>query len=226
MEYLLAFLVGCAAGLYRGGIFGHKKEEFFAKIKPAWLGRFLHEFTDGKIINALMFGVFAVLAHEVIYVGFEDGYPAYVLTGGALALFAYAFAMMLRGSAPGWGDYIGAIMGHRKGLALIPAGKTIESYPQISQEYQLYKPLQEVEYIDRMIEGLKDRPVLWGIAGLSLRLGEWGLFLGAPPLSFWPILAGLAAGPVCWIATKINRKYAWKIFEAVSMGLFWVSILL
>jgi len=73
---------------------------------------------------------------------------------------------------------------------------------------------------------------LWGMVGLSLRCGEWGLFIGVPLIgfiglgAFMPMIAGLAAGPVVFLLSKLlPHKCVWKAFEAVLGIFFWVSCL-
>ncbi len=123
--------------------------------------------------------------------------------GWGPALFLYAAVMMLRGATPGWGRYIGAACGWET------------------------EALEEVHYIDKLIERYKDRPRLWGVLGLSLRCGEWGLFIGAPLLSFWPVLAGLLAGPIAYLVSRsVPRVHTWKAFEAILGGLFWAACVL
>lgn len=119
-----------------------------------------------------------------------------------LAVFLYEFILMWRFAAPGWGEYIGAAGGWRP---------TVE------------KPLQEeVDYIDRIIEPLLDRPRLWGVAGLSLRCGEWGLMIGAPFLNPFPAIVGLLAGPTVYLLSKtLEQRYVWSVFEILlGVGFF------
>lgn len=122
-----------------------------------------------------------------------------------LAVFLWEFAIMWRFASPGWGDYIGAA----KGTELTG--------------------LSEVYYIDKIIEPLAGHPRLWGIAGLSLRCGEWGLFIGAPFLNPWPMVAGLMAGPIVFILSKIlphGSRFVWPLFEVLLSILLWGSFFL
>ncbi|MBI1425777.1 MAG: hypothetical protein GC149_20315 [Gammaproteobacteria bacterium] len=211
LSIAVASITGAIFNRVRGGMHGPLKAKLlFWAADRFGVGskavKVIDRITDGKVLNAAAFGLFCVIVHASEYKGIIGGVPVYVFAAGAFALFLYQFAMMLRGSAPGWGDYIGAAGGWRTDT------------PE--------KPLQEVDYIDRMIEPLKDRPVLWGIAGLSIRCGEWGLFIGAPLLTFWPLLAGLLAGPLCWVAVKIGKqRHGWEIFEALLGAALWVSVL-
>lgn len=125
-----------------------------------------------------------------------------------LAFMFIQFVMMYRGATPGWGAYIGAAGGWKKDLLI------------------------EVEYIDQFIEGLKDRPRLWGVVGLSIRFAEWGLFIGAPLVAiagvsvFLPVLAGALAGPIVYVLSKvIPQKYVWPVFEYLIGAVLWVSCL-
>lgn len=118
-----------------------------------------------------------------------------------LAVFVWAVAMMYRGATPGWGEYIGAAGGWRQNA------------------------MKEISYIDKIIDGLKDRPRLWGVAGLSLRCGEWGLFIGAPFMNFWPAAAGLLAGPIVYALSKtISQIKIWRAFEVILGALFWAAM--
>lgn len=121
------------------------------------------------------------------------------------ALFLWQTAVMWRFAAPGWGDYIGAAKGTQA------------------------TDLSEVFYIDRIIEPLRDRPRLWGVAGLSIRCGEWGAMIGAPFLNPFPMLAGLLAGPIVYLLSKIlphESRFVWPIFEIVLGMLLWGSLFL
>ncbi len=121
------------------------------------------------------------------------------------AAFLWCMAIMWRFAAPGWGDYIGAAKG-----------------TEISD-------LSEVSYIDKIIEPLKGSPRLWGMAGLSIRCGEWGMMIGAPFLNPYPMLAGLLAGPIVYGLSKIlphESKFVWPIFEVILGILLWGSFLL
>ncbi len=225
IKLLIAALAGLIFNLVRGGFHGPLRAKILqgmgSSSGPRGMAiKIVNRLLDGKVINALAFGIFCVIAHASEYQGIIEGMPTYIFVSGALSLFLYESAMMLRGSAPGWGDYIGAIGGWRKGLP-VPEGRITK------EEYEIHKPLQEVDYIDRIIKPLEKHPVLWGLAGLSIRCGEWGLFIGAPLLSFWPVLAGLLAGPLCWAAIKIGpRRYGWMIFEALLGVVFWASVIL
>jgi len=202
MSLFLIALLGAFSCRYRGGIFGKKKDKLFDLIKPVWLRKVLWRLFDGKVVNSV---IWALFCSYLFASSLQD--HVYVLLAPAAILFVYQFIVMLRFSAPGWGDYIGAAVGNRTDT---PA-----------------EPLQEVEYIDELIKGLKNKPVLWGIAGLSLRCGEWGLFLGAPLITyigfgaFYPMFVGLLAGPVIYLLGKVNKQHAWENFEALlGAGLF------
>lgn len=214
MIYVISALLGAFSNLYRGGVFGESKDNLIKKIKPEWLSKTVDALSDGKLVNSLIFAVFCsyVIASEQI--GTSSGVPYYELVAGAGVVFVCQFLVMLRFSAPGWGEYIGAAGGWR------PTDK---------------KPIgEEVEYIDRFIKGIKDRPRLWGVAGLSLRCGEWGFFLGAPLIGFigfgalFPLMAGLLAGPVVYGLSFIPvlNKRTWQWFEVILGALFFTSIIL
>lgn len=121
------------------------------------------------------------------------------------AVFLWETALMWRYAAPSWGEYIGAAKGTQT------------------------TDFTSVPYIDKIIEPLKSRPRLWGVAGLSIRCGEWGAVIGAPFLNPFPMVAGLLAGPIVFILSKIfphGSKFVWPIFEVLLGMLLWGSFLL
>lgn len=206
METILALIAGGFFNRYRGGLFKNR-DAVVARINPVWLRRAVKFLVQGDTVNALAFGLFCVIAHASSYQGMLDGSPVYVFLPGAFALFAVQAAMMLRGSTPAWGEYIGAAGGWR------------------SAPFDA-----EVAYISKLIKPLENKPHLWGVAGLSLRCGEWGLFIGAPLVgfiglqAFLPVLAGLAAGPLVYVMGRIvPHKYVWPVFEILLGSLLWVS---
>ena len=211
METIMAAIAGAIFNVYRGGVFTNR-DKIVARIKPEWLRKIINFLVQGDTVNALAFALFCVITHCTYIKGMEGGVPVYMFLPGALALFLAAFVMMMRGATPAWGEYIGAAGGWRP-TADKPLGK-------------------EVHYIDKIIEPLRGRPRLWGMVGLSLRCGEWGLFIGMPLVgfigigAFLPLLAGLTAGPVVFLLSKLlPHKYVWKAFEAVLGMLLWVSCL-
>ncbi|PZQ48898.1 MAG: hypothetical protein DI551_00780 [Micavibrio aeruginosavorus] len=197
---------GALCGWYRGGPL-HNRDEIVGRIDPSWLRKTVDFIVQGDFVNAIAFGIFC----------------AFVSDGPAFAVFLWEVAMMYRGATPGWGDYIGAAKGTRLGLHALPDGADLNL--QTSEKFNLYKPLKEVAYIDKIIEKLLPHPRLWGIAGLSIRCGEWGLFIGAPFLNFLVPAAGLLAGPIVYLLSKIlPDKYVWPCFEAIISALFWLAI--
>lgn len=213
LDLLAGAILGAFSNLYRGGIFGHRKDAWIDSVRPVWLSRLLRRVLDGKIVNAFIYAAFVTVVYASEYTGMVDGIPRYSFHSIAPALFAYSAIVMLRFSAPRWGEYIGAAGGWRP---------TLE------------KPLEEgVEYIDRLIDGFRHRPRLWGVAGLSIRCGEWGLFLGAPLVAlngfyaFMPLLAGLLAGPLVYVLSHIPvvRDRTWQWFEAILGGLYFTAVL-
>lgn len=185
LRSILIIAAGGFVGKYRGGIF-HNRDEIVGRIKNKILHKIVYFMVQGDVVNALFT---ASLASHV------KGWH----------IFPLMFLMSMRGSTPGWGEYIGAAGGWR---------------PTIT------KPLEpEVPYIDKIAHSITKNTRLWGVIALSLRCGEWGLFLSAPLLSFWPMLAGLAAGPIVFLLSRIiSQKYVWPVFEILLGALFAAAI--
>lgn len=199
MEILAAVVLGGFFGCYRGGIFN--REAFLAKhIKSIKLQKILNRIFQGDYINAAAFAIFCLYTEAYAYTGTWSWF----LHGG-LPVVVFAAIMMLRGATPAWGEYIGAAGGWRP----TPA-----------------KPLEaEVDYIDDMVEKFKDRPRLWGVLALSIRCGEWGLFIGAPFLTLWPMVFGMLAGPIVFGLSKtLPHRFVWKTFEFVIGALLWLGV--
>lgn len=209
MRHLLIGLLGAFSNRYRGGIFGKAKGEFLKKVfGDGKVFDVVNRLLDGKIVNAVIWALFCCYLFTSEFVG-----DAYFLKVGAGIMFVYQFIIMLRYSAPSWGEYITAA-----------AGTNTTDFEGAS-------------YINDLIESLKDRPILWGIAALSIRCGEWGLMLGAPLISFlgfWafgPMIVGLLAGPIVFVLGKADAKGLlpnvkflhgyWEVFEAIlGFGFF------
>lgn len=208
--FLWAIILGGFMGKYRGGIFNNR-DEIVARIKPHWLSRVIYFLVQGDVVNSVAFGLWCAFAvhHDL----------------NLIAVFLYEFILMFRFAAPGWGDYIGAAGGWRLGEEKLPEGMTLSNLS--GEDYQRYKPLVEVPYIDKIIEPFIDRPRLWGVVGLSLRCGEWGLMIGAPFLNPFPAIAGLLAGPTVFILSKtLPHRYVWSVFE-ILLGIgFYATMLI
>ena len=206
---ITAALLGALFNRYRGGIFKNR-DTIVARIGNKHLRAAVKFLVQGDTVNAIAFATFIVIHHAASYIGMVEGMPHYTFAYSAFALWCVMIVMMFRGATPPWGEYIGAAGGWRP---------TLE------------KALQpEVHYIDKIIAPLKDDPVIWGIAGLSLRCGEWGLFIGLPLVGFvgfacfLPMLVGLMAGPLMFfIARSPAKKYAWKVFECAIGALLWAA---
>lgn len=204
MGHLLVALLGAFSNRYRGGIFGKAKGQFLEKaLGDGIVFKVVNRLLDGKIVNAFIWAIYC----SYLFTGELVEYQTYALAAGAGIMFVYSFIIMLRYSAPSWGEYIGAAKGTNT------------------------DDFEGADYINDLIEPLKHKPVLWGVAGLSIRCGEWGLMLGAPLitfLGFWafgPMIVGLLAGPTVWLLSKIEAvgalpkiKYldsVWEWFEAI-----------
>lgn len=79
----------------------------------------------------------------------------FALFGSPLLALAAIPAMML-GATPGWGDYIGALLGGR------------------------LTNLKENKFIDPLIKWVVKYPTVWGALGLTIRGFWWGLCLATP----------------------------------------------
>lgn len=206
--FLVSAAIGGVSNRYRGGLF-RNRDRLIAKIRPSWLRAAIAFLLRGDTVNAVAFGVFCAIIMASSYGGFVGGGPVYSFEALALSVFVVQAIMMYRAGTPGWGDYIGAAGGWRT------------------------DNLAEVEYIDQFLEDLRDRPRLWGVAGLSIRCAEWGLLIGAPLVGFigfgalLPALAGATAGPIVWGLSKfLPRGPIWPLFEIIIGALFWGAIYL
>lgn len=141
---------------------------------------------------------------------------AVLLCGFGWEVALTSFALMWLGAAPGWGDYIGALIGLRK------------------------DNLKENRFLDPLIAFLKPYPYWWGFAGLFLRGLFWGFCL-AVPMAFaghWGVAFALlvsgATMPLAYQAAKFwlfNRiksmndpdKYggAWGLGEVFYGAVLW-----
>lgn len=207
MDQIIITALGLFFGKYRGGIF-RNRDKIIARIPNKHLRAFVRFVFQGDVVFAGTFATLCIVTHKAALVGYENGLPVYLFAAGALVLWFTQFAMSMRGSTPGWGEYIGAASGTR----------TENLGP-------------EVEYIDQIIDHLKTNPRLWGVTGLSLRCGEWGFFIAAPlaVLTGWSafmlVLVGLMAGPVVFLLSKTPvHKYSWVIFEALLGAGFWLAV--
>ena len=161
-------------------------------ILVALLGAFFNMYRGGLLPQTKFFSGQYDLTNAAAF-----GAVIAVLATPVVAVFA-ALAM-LRGAAPAWGPYVGAIIDQPR------------------------KTRPAVPYIDEIIEPIQNAK-LWGMAGLSLRCAEWGLFLSFVFLSPLPLLAGALAGPIVFLFTKIvPTNYVWKTWEAVQGAFLWVA---
>lgn len=185
------------------------------------LGAFMNMYRGGLLPKTKLFSgqldiinalVFGVMVAYLV-AGLNFGPELYLA-------FIWSFILMMRWATPAWGPYLGALLYRSR-----PDGRA------------------GVGYIDKIIEDLLPGSLTrWGIAGTSLRLGEWGLYLGAPFMTFYPMLVGLAAGPLLAVFGVLYNRYiykrpivfnekgaveghyGWKIFEAVFGGSLWVAV--
>ena len=207
IDQLVVATLGLFFGKYRGGIFKNR-DKIVARIKNKYARAIVKFAVQGDTVFASTFATLCIVTHKADLIGYENGLPVYLFAAGALVLWFTQFVMSYRGSTPGWGEYIGAAAGTR----------TENLGP-------------EVEYIDEIIEPLRSKPRLWGIAGLSLRCGEWGFFIAAPLAvlvgwsAFMLVLVGLMAGPTVFLLSKTPaRDYSWIIFEALLGAGFWLAV--
>ena len=118
------------------------------------------------------------------------GLTIFVMSGNWLLALA-SIAAMMAGATPGWGDYIGQILG------------------------QPDAELKEHKLIDPLISKLKSWPFWWGFAGLAVRGLWWGLCLATPFWFFgysavaWSLLASSALMPVAYWAASAWMRRAW-----------------
>ncbi len=183
------------------------------QLLVAIAGAFIGKYRGGIFKNrdAIVGRIKNKVLHKIVYFAIQGDTVNAFFTAVLAAqvkgwhVFPFMLAMSWRGSTPAWGEYIGAAGGWR---------------PTVTEPL---KP--EVAYIDKIAHSITSNTRLWGVIALSLRCGEWGLFLSAPLLSVWPLLAGLTAGPVVYLLSKaIPRKYVWPVFEAILGALFALAI--
>lgn len=178
------FLIGAFSNGVRGGQW------------KAWFGlpaEYRLFANDSDILNAATYAI-ATLA----------------LTASWLMAIA-GFVVMWLGAAPGWGDYIGNLLGNED--------------PE----------LKENKVIDPLIKWLKPWPKIWGAAGLLLRGAFWGVCLSAPwwyigdslratqfiiAGSMMPLMYFLAGK---WIETRIGKNIgaAWGLGEIFFGAVLW-----
>lgn len=131
------------------------------------------------------------------------GALVYWLSLGMVDLSIMAIVAMWAGASLGWGAYMGAIA--NRGT-----------------------PHPEVEFIDTKIVSLKDDPVKWGVAGLTLRGLLWGALIGLTLTSWYPFLAGATMGIWylgCSRLLQAIGKGPWghPVFESVFGAVLWYS---
>lgn len=202
-KYWLFGLAAIFGGLFnriRGGGFG-KFRQSLKDLVPSWLTWLF----DGKYVNAMAFGLF---------IGF---------LAGDWKLGLFSLAAMFIGQAPGWGEYIGAAGGWRKGIHFLPVGTQLSDYKIDSDLYKLYKPLDEWDPIDFIIKPLLKYPVAWGVVGLTLRGALWGACLSIALQSAIPLAASLLMGVVYFSLTRYSRKWGWEYSEIVFGIILWIS---
>lgn len=163
--------------------------------------RLIHRALDGKAINATAFGLAAALLPAMAYTGMAEGLPRYEFVDPAWTAGVFAGLAMLAGTAPGWGDYIGAIGGWRE------------------------KDLSEWPPIDALIERWRDEPEAWGFFGLTLRGGLWGFLLALALHSLAPVFAGLMMGFIYAVCLHYFGRRGWPVAEWVFGGILWLACL-
>lgn len=117
----------------------------------------------------------------------------------SLVLAFFAFVTMMIGQSFGWGMYVGAV-GGRNGAG------------------------DEVPFIDRILMRFKNRPLLWGMFGLTIRGCLWALLLSLSlPMGNFVLvmIAGLSMGLCFYTADKVSRLFNGKInYWALGEAMF------
>ena len=180
MKYLMIALIGAISNRVRGGGHGFLRDRL---DEDSWL----HKILDGKILNALAFGI----TFGMLQASWHFGLLAAV--------------MMIVGQSLPWGEYIIAIGGWRN------------------------REWADVPQIDRVIARFRDDQLKWGLAGLTLRGGIWGLMFVGLFQSFIPLIGGLLMGVSYWAAFRSvqkftdNQDYAWTAGELFFGAVLWSS---
>lgn len=183
---MIASIIGAFSNAVRGG----QWHEWFGVPDGGW------RWFKSDFLNAAVFAALVALA------------------GFSWHVWLFSFIMMLMGSAPGWGDYIGALNGYRT------------------------QNLKENRWIDPIIKKLNDQPFWWGFAGLTIRGSFWGICLALPmiiaaqygvALAF--VLAGATMGisyraAYLWCSKKlVTEAYvqsaAWSLGEIFFGAVLW-----
>lgn len=205
---LLISALGALLNRVRGGGLskGRKSISSWAERHlPGPLSWVVSRLVDGKILNAIVFGLAMGLLSQHWYVGLTS------------------FLAMLAGQAPGWGDYIGAAGGWRLGPAFLPEGTKLSDLATDSPEYKKFKPLDESPLIDWLVEPFRESPVIWGVSGLVLRGALWGSCISLAILDIWPLIFSVLMGPVYYIITRKSRGHGWERSEIVFGAVLWAG---
>ena len=97
-----------------------------------------------------------------------------------IAALISGVAMWAGAQSGGWGAYVGAIIDRRT-------------------------PHAEVAWIDWCIQKLEPYPILWGTAGMTLRLMQWGLLLSLVTVSWLPLWLSGTGGVIYLTCGRFGR---------------------